>query len=127
MFHIDQNSGGLMSFQSAIIPTLPYLRRYARIITGTQTLGDAAVREVLEALREMPHEFDLARSARVELYRVFHKFWRAETTASHSAEATARHALVLTAVEEFSLCQTAEILGVSRACSPASAWSPPFW
>ncbi len=39
-----------MSLKAELGPELPFLRRYARALTGSQTLGDAAVREVLEAL-----------------------------------------------------------------------------
>ena len=39
-----------MSLKAEIAPQLPFLRRYARALTGSQTLGDKAVREMLEAL-----------------------------------------------------------------------------
>ena len=64
-----------MSLKAVLAPQLPYLRRYARALTGSQTLGDGAVREVLEALLVAPEEFDAAKPPRLELYRVFHRLW----------------------------------------------------
>ena len=95
-----------MSFREALGPELPYLRRYARAITGSQALGDAAVREMLEALVEAPGEFDEARPPRLELYRIFHHLWRPDVFAELSSEAPtsalslrSRQSLLLTAVE----------------------------
>ena len=53
-----------MSLKAEIGPELPYLRRYARALTGSQMLGDAAVREMLEALLVAPDEFDGSRPPR---------------------------------------------------------------
>ena len=108
-----------MSLKAEIGPQLPFLRRYARALTGSQTLGDAAVREVLEALLAAPDEFDNGRPARQELYRVFHRLWQGlasvgpvgGTIASLSLHT--REALLLTAVEDFTIPQTADILGSS--------------
>ena len=36
-----------MSLREALVAELPFLRLYARALTGSQSLGDAAVREVL--------------------------------------------------------------------------------
>jgi len=102
----------------SIAPELPYLRRYARAITGSQALGDSAVRELLEALLEAPEELNPDASVRPELYRVFHKIWQplAENeygSASPTLELDlrARQALMLTAVEGFSTEEAATILG----------------
>jgi DNA-directed RNA polymerase specialized sigma24 family protein len=43
-----------MSNATAVAQHLPFLRRYARAITGTQTSGDAYVAAVLEAIVEDP-------------------------------------------------------------------------
>lgn len=106
-----------MNFTHAVAPELPYLRRYARALTGSQALGDAAVRETLEAVLEAPGEFDTGRPARVELYRVFHKLWHpglAGTIGRHGPLADiampTRQALLLTAVEGFTLAEASEIL-----------------
>lgn len=39
-----------MSLTARVAVHLPYLRRYARAVTGSQTSGDAYVAAVLEAL-----------------------------------------------------------------------------
>jgi len=112
-----------MSLKAEIGPELPYLRRYARALTGSQTLGDAAVREMLEALLLAPGEFDGSEPPRQELYRVFHKLWLglAEIEAGPGPEGGlvagldvySREALLLTAVEGFTTVQAARILGSS--------------
>lgn len=104
-----------MTFTHAVAPELPYLRRYARAITGSQLLGDAAVRETLEAILAAPEEFNIDGSARLELYRVFHKIWRpvAESLGNDNMPemtARSRQALMLTAVEGFTLKEVTEIL-----------------
>ena len=58
-----------MSFRQQLASQLPYLRRYARALTGSQTLGDAAVRETLEALLEAPEEWDEAAPVKTELFK----------------------------------------------------------
>lgn len=106
-----------MSLIAEIGPQLPLLRRYARALTGSQKLGDAAVREVLEALLAAPEEFSSTLPPRQELYRVFHRLWAglasvgigAGTIASLSLHT--RQALLLTTVEDFTIPQTADILG----------------
>lgn len=105
-----------MTFTHAVAPELPYLRRYSRAITGSQLLGDAAVRETLEAILAAPEEFNINGSARLELYRVFHKIWRpmAESLGNDNMPemtARSRQALMLTAVEGFTLTEVSEILG----------------
>ncbi len=109
-----------MPFTTSVAAELPYLRRYARALTGSQEHGDAAVREMLAALAEDPAEFDLERPLRPELFRVFHQFWRKEALPAISAASPlarlvprARQALLLTAVEGFTAQQAAEILDVT--------------
>ncbi|MEO5598826.1 MAG: response regulator [Novosphingobium sp.] len=110
-----------MPLKSAIAPQLPYLRRYARALTGSQSLGDGAVREVLEALLQAPDEFDRDRPERLELYRVFHRLWQGMGSVGVAEGLVARlslhvrEALLLTAIEGFSVAEAAEILGSSVA------------
>lgn len=109
-----------MALREKIGAELPYLRRYARALTGSQSLGDAAVRETLEALIAAPGEFDSSRPPRDELFRLFHRIWPAESlgpvevTSRDGTVASlpigARQALLLTAVEGFSESQAAEIM-----------------
>jgi CheY-like chemotaxis protein len=114
-----------MPLREIIGTELPYLRRYARSVTGSQRLGDAAVRETLEALIEAPDEFDEDKPPRVELFRAFHRIWNADSLASvevptrsgtvASLPIKAREALLLTVVEGFSERETAMILEVDAA------------
>ena len=54
---------------------LPYLRRYARALTGSQGHGDAFVTATLEALIAEPALLDSTADARVGLYQIFHSIW----------------------------------------------------
>jgi len=54
---------------------LPFLRRYARALTGSQNSGDAYVTAVLEALLEDPGNLPPDDDPRVGLYRTFTKIW----------------------------------------------------
>ena len=64
-----------MSTSQTIAPYLPFLRRYARALTGNQTSGDAYVAAALEALIEDPTVLEGPASPRVALYRLFTKIW----------------------------------------------------
>ena len=105
-----------MSVTAILGPELPFLRRYARALTGSQRLGDAAVRDVLTQLLTAPETLDVGMSPRFELYRVFHLLWRDDLSDNNSdglianLHPTARKALLLTAVEGFTLDETALIL-----------------
>ncbi len=122
-----------MSIKAALGPELPFLRRYARALTGSQSLGDAAVREVLEALLQAPADFSTSAPPRMELYRMFHKIWHgmpsAEATSGliTSLSVSNRQSLLLTAIEGFSLRETAAILecsseAVAQDIAEARAW-----
>jgi len=58
-----------------IAAALPYLRRYARALTGNQGIGDQYVRIMLEMIVEdpshLPDQGDVGR----ELFRLFHRVW----------------------------------------------------
>lgn len=61
-----------------IAPHLPFLRRYARALTGNQASGDAYVRACLETLVADPDTISDDMRPRVGLYKLFHTLW--ETT-----------------------------------------------
>src|SRR5271170_1226717 len=109
-----------MTTAQALAPYLPYLRRYSRALTGSQNSGDAYVRAALTALLAGEHVLETSLSPRVALYRLFHQIWA--SPASHydigvapvedgtnpegrllALSASRRAALLLTAVESFSL------------------------
>ncbi|MGV1014029.1 MAG: sigma factor-like helix-turn-helix DNA-binding protein, partial [Methyloceanibacter sp.] len=64
-----------MPMSTAIAPHLPYLRRFARALSGTQAAGDAYVAATLEVLAEDPALFDEQLEPRVALYRTFLNLW----------------------------------------------------
>jgi DNA-directed RNA polymerase specialized sigma24 family protein len=118
-----------MSFRDRLAPELPYLRRYARALTGSQKSGDSWVRATLEAVLSAPGSFDGSGDPRVELYRLFHAFWSphahggdlpgAGLTLGEASLAAIplpqREALLLTALEGFSTADAARIMGRSEA------------
>ena len=118
-----------MSLATEIAPHLPYLRRYARALTGSQSAGDAYVRAALEAIVESPESFPKDVDARMGLYRTFHVIWESAnvdvqeemTTGSEfekiaherlaSITPLSRQALLLTAMEGFSNEDSAYLIG----------------
>lgn len=116
-----------MSMTQTLAPHLPYLRRYARALTGSQASGDAHVRAALQALLEGDESLPEGVPPRVGLYRLFHAIW--ESGAEHfdqselapkgpenrlkSLSAPRRAALLLTAVEAFSPEEAAFIIDES--------------
>ena len=64
-----------MTKSQAVAQHLPYLRRYARALTGSQASGDAYVAATLEALLQDPKVLPSDGSSRVALYRLFTKLW----------------------------------------------------
>lgn len=119
-----------MSLGQDLAPHLPFLRRYARALTGTQGHGDAFVRATLEAILAAPNEFPRDVDPRVGLYRTFHAIWSSanieEDPGAQSAEGAAaiayarlaritplsRQALLLTALEGFTSEDTAYLIGI---------------
>ena len=74
-FPEDQNRQCPTSLSQEIAPHLPYLRRYARALTGSQTSGDAHVTACLEAIVADPAIFDRSDGVKVGLYQLFHELW----------------------------------------------------
>ncbi len=64
-----------MSLSQDIAPHLPYLRRFARSLCGSQASGDAYVVATLEALIADPDAFPTNVSPKVSLYHFFMKEW----------------------------------------------------
>ncbi|MEJ2434046.1 MAG: response regulator [Pseudolabrys sp.] len=66
-----------MSTSQVVAQHLPYLRRYARALAGSQQAGDGYVAETLEAVVEDPSLLETGDSTRVALYKLFTKIWNA--------------------------------------------------
>jgi DNA-directed RNA polymerase specialized sigma24 family protein len=115
----------------AVAEYLPFLRRYARALSGRQGAGDAYVAAALEALLDNASALETARRPRAELYRCFTRVWNSvdhlkETAPSldtqlpveqHLAGITPlpRQAFLLTSLEGFSAEEAAEILDTDIA------------
>jgi DNA-directed RNA polymerase specialized sigma24 family protein len=75
-----------MSVSDQIAIQLPYLRRYARALTGSQHSGDAYVRATLEAALADRSLRDAIARSRAALYEAFTRIW----STSHVEETQAR-------------------------------------
>ncbi len=107
-----------VNLSTLIAPYLPYLRRYARSLTGAQTAGDAFVAQTLEALIADRDVMDHDLEPRVGLYKLFQSIWDsagipADGAADDATTPRARQYLLLTAVEEFSATEAATILSIA--------------
>lgn len=106
-----------------IVRQAPYLRRYARALTGDQVAGDGLVERTMEGLLAgaLPLAEDLP--LRVGLYRALHRVWlepgalinvgASGSSADQRLQTLSpdqRTALLLTAMEGFSLAEAALIL-----------------
>jgi DNA-directed RNA polymerase specialized sigma24 family protein len=119
-----------MPMSTEIAPHLPYLRRFARALAGTQAAGDAYVAATLEVLIEDPSLFDQSLDPRVALYRTFLGLWNSldinlqpespdsSTALDRKLESITplpRQAFLLCAVEGFSPAEAAKVLDVGPA------------
>ncbi|OAN79442.1 two-component response regulator [Jannaschia sp. EhC01] len=107
---------------------LPYLRRYARALTGSQTSGDQYAVATLETIITDPAVIETATSPKVGLFRTFHDIWASsgavvdDTSPSDDLleqrarwrlmglSANSREALLLNTIEGFSAGDIAMIL-----------------
>ncbi|MGY6695067.1 MAG: response regulator [Roseinatronobacter sp.] len=119
-----------MSMSLQIAKELPFLRRYARALTGSQTTGDRYAAATLEAILEDRTLLDSALSPKLALFQAFHSVWQTsgapigsdkvegieERAQSLLAKLTpnTREALLLRALEEFAFSEIADIIRVSE-------------
>lgn len=120
-----------MSLLARLAPHLPYVRRYARALTGDQTTGDNYVRVALEALAAGERQLPADMTPRVALYHVFHAIWSAtgaqleDKSGIESRDDASRRlmqiaprsrqAFLLTALEGFTPSEAAQILDAELA------------
>jgi len=114
-----------MPLGTEIASHLPFLRRYARALTGDQQIGDGLVRSLLEAALSEPDLRASLSGGRLPLYHAFSGLFAArdlQTTTPGTAPADvrlgriaplARQALLLTTIEDFTPAQAAHILNLS--------------
>ncbi|MEO1659376.1 MAG: response regulator [Pseudomonadota bacterium] len=100
-----------MSFADRTEKLVPYLRRYARAVTGDTRTGDACVEAVLETVLTLSLESDFEASQydREGLYRLLDQELN---QLSDSDAARARRALLLVSVERLPAVMACRILGV---------------
>jgi len=118
---------------SEIVACLPFLRRYARALTGSQTSGDRYAAATMEAILADWSLMDDELGARVSLFRAFQSVWSssgstlsepASAGAPAGAEARAqarmanltpqsREALLLRVIEEFRSEEVAQIMRIT--------------
>ncbi|MBA3898231.1 MAG: response regulator [Sphingomonadaceae bacterium] len=121
-----------MSLGQELAPHLPFLRRYARALTGSQGHGDAYVRAALEAIVAAPREFPRDVDVRLGLYRTFQAIWGSAHVDGDDGEdggaserlvqarlakitPRSRQALLLTSMEGFTPEDTAYLIDSSPA------------
>lgn len=110
---------------------LPYLRRYARALTGNQSSGDAYAIATLEAVLADTSLISAAEDQKVALFSVLHTVWAGTgapvsdvsdsrlgaAAQAHLARLTpnSREALLLNTIEGFSISDVARIIGADVA------------
>ncbi|WP_308469378.1 sigma factor-like helix-turn-helix DNA-binding protein [Alsobacter metallidurans] len=122
--------GGAMPISQAISPHLPFMRRFARALTGNQRIGDVYVQATLESIVSDPSRIDLNGDVRIALYRLLLEVWRSvpinaqvdpglpavELGAQRSLDAMtprSRIAFLLRSLEGFSTAEVAQTLDCS--------------
>lgn len=117
-----------MSLVDTYAPFLPYLRRFSRALTGSQSNGDRYVRTALEALVAGDAAIDDSLSPRTALYQMFLGIWNStgaqletETSASdtptdHIRRLTpkSRQAFLLSALEGLSVEEIAAVMSTDE-------------
>jgi DNA-directed RNA polymerase specialized sigma24 family protein len=113
-----------MSLVEQLGPHLPYLRRYARALTGNQKSGDQYVKAALQALAAGEAELEEL-PPKVALYKLFQLIWgqtgaKLENAPEQGGDAITqrvlripprhRQAFLLTALEGFTIDEAAQIL-----------------
>ena len=116
-----------MSVAETIAPELPYLRRFARALTGAQSTGDAHVVAMLEALVDGRTALAADLPARVALYRAFLQNFgavaglendldlRGPERAIHALTPLSRQAFLLLSLESFTAKEAAQILSITES------------
>lgn len=110
--------------------SLPYLRRYARALTGSQETGDRYAAATLEAILAERDFIGEMSSPKVALFRAFHVVWSSAgaplgepdgdlsaRAQHHMAQLTAntREALLLHSIEGFTAQEVAAIMKTTQA------------
>ncbi|NIZ07832.1 response regulator [Pseudooceanicola sp. HF7] len=118
-------SSGTTDLSALIGAHLPFLRRYARALTGSQSSGDAYAAATLEAILQDRSVFETGIGDKAGLFKVFHTIWASSgapvAVEAEGAEALAqkhmaklspntREALLLHTIEDFNTSEVAAIM-----------------
>ncbi len=119
-----------MSRSMQIAKELPFLRRYARALTGSQSTGDKYAAATLEAILADRSLLADGISPKIALFKAFHSVW--QTTGAPIGDgaidgiearaqsllaaltANTREALLLRSLEEFSYAEIGQIIQVAE-------------
>lgn len=118
-------------FAEQVADDLPYLRRYARALTGDQKTGDHYAAATLEAILADVSSFDHTLPPKVALFNAFHRIWESsgaplsETDSGEMQESrvqwrlssltqNTREVLLLHSIEGFQMNEIADIVDVSQ-------------
>lgn len=116
-----------MSLVETYAPHLPYLRRFSRALTGSQSEGDTYVRTALEALVAGDVDFEEGLTPKIALYQMFLTIWSttgAKLESSSDDEAapakrvrklppTSRQAFLLNALEGMASGDIAQVMNIT--------------
>ena len=120
-----------MSLSETIVPELPFLRRFARALSGSQESGDAYVVAMLEALVADSSIFPKSMDTKSAVFHTFLKVWNSIAVNQAAAMPTGaelaisperrlemishrpRQAFLLMTVEGFALDKAAQVLDTS--------------
>ncbi|MEO1637960.1 MAG: response regulator [Pseudomonadota bacterium] len=115
------------TFSDLLAEQLPYLRRYARALTGSQARGDKYTVATLEVILKDRSDFDNDDPIKVSLFKCFHAIWQTSGQMFADPEdeirgrahgllarltANSREALLLRTIEEFSINDIATIMRI---------------
>ena len=118
----ERENGSRMPKQ--IVRQAPYLRRYARALTGSQARGDDLVQATLEALLSGETKLDADTPLRPALFRALYTSWRRSSDGDAASGLAAdqrlqtlspehRAALLLVSMEGFTPFEASQVLEVS--------------
>ncbi len=108
-----------------IVRQAPYLRRYARALTGSQARGDALVAGAIEGLLGAALHLDPELPLRVGLYQVLHTVWNLDRQDAEDGSGVdkrlqdlspeRRAALLLVGMESFTPEEAAQVMHLETA------------
>lgn len=119
--------GAGIDIASTVAQQLPYLRRYARALTGSQDTGDRYAEAALMAILEDRSTWDVALPPKAALFRVFNTIWASSGSPVEEGESglraraqmhlrrltpNTREALLLHTIEEFGYDDIGAIMGI---------------